>query len=290
MNIWNIIFALLIGIAIIFIVPWLFPLGPVASLVGFGGAILWIIGFLIYSSKKKVELSPVHMIVGFGFLFLALFGTVYAATFNVPDEWKQQELPYPVNAFFAAFGVSSDWLFLPAIIYLFIVPFIAVLAIIEGFMGVFTEMFGKWTHVIAIAMTIMTIPFGIFTRIVQSMFAALGMYAVGGFGLLFFFAVIGGVIQGLGRISLEGEKFHKTLEKEIRTEQLYNDLHFRIENTIKQLLTFARLSTVDAESKKYFERANELAKIMEKADKIKREKGTGEAIKVLTRGLKKIKV
>lgn len=286
MNIWNISFALLVAISLILICGSIG--GSLGVTVGLILGVIWLILFIAYSSKKKVKLSPFHLVAGFGILFFAIFGSVYHATFNVPSDWQKHPLPDPWDKVFSALGIPDSWLYLPAAIYLFFVPILTIFAIIEGFMGVFNEIFGKWTHIIAIGITLMTIPFGIFTRIVQSMFASMGLYSIGAFAFLFVFGVIAKVFEGLAKMEFAGAETFKGVVSEIEAEATYTSMRSKVEEEAKALITLGRAEGGEKGAEK-IRAGGKLLGAIAKADMEVEKKNYKKAISILSNELKKIR-
>ncbi|MEM5790433.1 MAG: hypothetical protein QXP77_00015 [Candidatus Aenigmatarchaeota archaeon] len=286
MNIWNVSFALLVAISLILICGSLGDGSGVGIGLILGG--IWFIVFITYSSKYKVGLSPLHLVAGFGILFFALFGSVYRATFDVPTDWQKHPLQDPFDKILSFLGIPDSWLYLPAVLYLFIVPLLTILAIVEGFMGVFKEIFGKWTHIIAGGITLMTIPFGIFTRIVQSMFAAMGLYSIGAFAFLFVFGVIAKVFEGLGKMKIIGAETLKGAEADMEAEATYTSMRSEVENAARNLITAGRGEGGEKGAGK-IRAGGKLLGIIAKADIEAEKKGYRKAIDILSNELKKMR-
>ena len=175
-----------------------------------------IVGLVIPKiTGRKYEFS--HLLLGFGSVYVltvALVGAAYPT--KIPGWMQGEELPQEVaEALRNFFGIPLEWLYMPAIFYLFVIPFLGLLAIVEGFLDPLKDIWGNWIHLIAFAIAFLSIPTGIFGRIVGAMFAAMGIYSVFAFGFLFFFAVIYTVIKTLRAGGFTSSETYKELEVEL---------------------------------------------------------------------------
>ncbi|MBI2547569.1 MAG: hypothetical protein HYW23_03935 [Candidatus Aenigmarchaeota archaeon] len=119
------------------------------------------------------------------FTLMGLLGSV--ATYTVPDTMRSGEF----SNFLTSIGIPSDWNYLPAIIYLGAVPFLGIYLIVAAFMQeiqIFRNI--TWINwILPAIIAISTIPLGVFVQAVYVMFATLGSYSVGAFGVLYVLGV-----------------------------------------------------------------------------------------------------
>lgn len=132
------------------------------------------------------------ILIGVGIIFLIIFiyaASVYPYGVEIPPEFKATPLPDWAKKVFTIIGIPSDWLYFPAMIYLFFVPLFGICALLIGFLsavGIFSD---RVNFVIALVIAFSLIPLGYFTRIASAMFATFGLYSVFAFGFLFFFGI-----------------------------------------------------------------------------------------------------
>jgi len=129
------------------------------------------------------------------FIYMA---TVYPFGAEVPAELKSTPITSEwARKFLTIIGIPESWLWFPALIYLFFVPFFGICAIMIGFLNALNLFSPRINFVISLVVSFSLVPLGYFTRIVSAMFAFLGMYSVAAFGILFFFGVISVVLSRL---------------------------------------------------------------------------------------------
>ena len=163
------------------------------------------------------------IIIGLAIVFLivlAVTAAYYPYSEEVPQELKVTQLPEWARKVFSMLGLPANWLWFPAIIYFFFVPFIGIFAILIGFLstiGIFND---RINLVLALVFTLVLIPLGYFTRIAAAMFATLGMYSVAAFLFLFFFGVIGLVLDRLYEWGFTSSPYYTSLVVEGKYESL----------------------------------------------------------------------
>ncbi|MEM5790432.1 MAG: hypothetical protein QXP77_00010 [Candidatus Aenigmatarchaeota archaeon] len=141
---------------------------------------------MVFSENVRWIFIIVAVVVFIIFLYAA---SVYPYGAEIPPEFKAHELPEWAKRIFTIIGIPSDWLFFPAMIYLFFIPLFGICAILIGFLsaiGIFSD---RVNFVIALVIAFSLIPLGYFTRIASAMFATLGLYSVLAFGFLLFFGI-----------------------------------------------------------------------------------------------------
>jgi hypothetical protein len=84
------------------------------------------------------------------------------------------------------FGLPSEWSYVPAIIYLFILPFAGIYVIVWAFLtmlGIFPQ--PNVNRVLAFLITFLTIPVGVFVKMVWLLFSVMGAWSVAVFAITF---------------------------------------------------------------------------------------------------------
>ncbi|MBI2547568.1 MAG: hypothetical protein HYW23_03930 [Candidatus Aenigmarchaeota archaeon] len=126
------------------------------------------------------------------FLFLLVSGFAANQPYEISSALRQGgQLPEPLQQLLTGLNVPLEWQYIPAIFYLFAVPFFSIMIITYGFLSQLNifqfNNFINW--ILAFFMTFLTLPFNLFVRIVYAMLAAMGMYGVFAFGALFVLGV-----------------------------------------------------------------------------------------------------
>ena len=143
-----------------------------------------------------------EIVIGLAIIFLIVFivaAAHYPYSPEAPKELQVKEIPEWAKPPFRMLGLPESWLWFPAIIYLFFVPFLGICAILIGFLSAIGFFGDRVNFVIALVIALSLIPFGLFTRIAAAMFATLGMYSVFAFGFLFFFGILYVILNRLHR-------------------------------------------------------------------------------------------
>ena len=197
--------------------------------------------------------------------------------YQLPSNFKQKPIRGIFSDILLFLGIPGDWLFVPAIIYLFFVPFIGIFVIVYGFLGemrIFPAN-PRINIVLALVFAFATIPIGAFVKLVSLMFSVLGIYSVGAFGLLFFFGVIYVIIARMGGWEFFGEIGGKQV-----TSYAHLDLQRRYEQTRKWLLDMQRDYSGDP-NPNISNATKNIADTLKKAEKSWHEGNTNGAINEL---------
>lgn len=136
-----------------------------------------------------VFLAPIIIFIYLGF--------TAEMVYRVPPHMQTTPITGVLKGVLSLLGLPDDWLYFPAIFYLFIVPFVGIFAIVFGFLREI-NIFRTATNlnwVIALMIAISIIPLGVFVRIVNVLFATMGIYSTFIFAALFFLGVIYVFIQ-----------------------------------------------------------------------------------------------
>ena len=178
--------------------------------------LLWLGGVLKFGRTR----APWGLILFIIFLISLIaipYFVPYPQILEVPESWKYQELPEIVKKIFVYLGVPKEWAYLPAIIYLFIIPFAAIYTITWAFLTNL-KIFGDSKQamnaykVLAFLIAFSTLPLGYFVRIVQVLFAINGIVGIVVFSAVF---ILGVLFRGYGRVSTE---YYKTALEKMATK------------------------------------------------------------------------
>jgi low affinity Fe/Cu permease len=123
----------------------------------------------------------------------------------VPASFKYWELPGPAKDAMQLIGLPREWGYIPAIIYLFILPFTAIFALFWAFLdtlGIIPQANVK--RILALIVAFMTIPMGYFVKMVWVLFAFMGMWSVVVFAAIF---ILGIFFRGAGIVAREYSVF-----------------------------------------------------------------------------------
>jgi hypothetical protein len=149
-----------------------------------------IIVFLAVGIKfPKARGLPIGMILFALFLLLVfLLPQLSGVEFQIPSNWQQFELPGIVVDIFKILGLPGDWLWMPAFIYLVLIPFVTIFILVYAFLkeiNLFPAT-PNISRVLSFLITFLTIPFGLFAKLINVLFAVfVGLYAVILFSAMF---------------------------------------------------------------------------------------------------------
>ena len=148
---------------------------------------------------------------------------------EVPESFRYQPLPEAAKDALQLIGLPREWGYVPAIIYLFILPFAAIYTLVWAFLvtlGIFPQ--PNVNRILALIVAFMTIPMGWFTKIVWVLFSFMGAWSVAVFAATF---VLGIFYRGAGLAAKQQQEFKKyAYSVRRRIEQMIDEL-----NDIKKL-------------------------------------------------------
>jgi len=192
--------------------------------------------------------------------------------FNVTlVQYQQSPLPSEATTVLSDWlGLPKEWMYTPAIIYFFILPFAAVFALIYAFLASLNIWEGKnnINRLLAFIITIMTIPTGILTRMTMVMFVFLGMWVLAVFFVTF---VVGVFYRGAGVIAKEratykamrgplramAESFRKYADRKIAAigpgERVKQDVMRRTRDDIEEKIYLGEIKSLDEAKSKFDE-------------------------------------
>jgi hypothetical protein len=163
-------------------------------------------------------------------LFVIPMFVPYPQYLEVPANFKIIPLPSYAAQIFMMLGLPEEWMYVPAIIYLFILPFAAIYTLVWAFLqslGIFTNVPSSVNRVLAFIVAFLTIPFGWFVKLVWVLFSFMGAWSVVIFVATF---VIGVFFRGFGVARKEYVQALKTYEnvgKELQSK--LNELQKRVD-------------------------------------------------------------
>jgi hypothetical protein len=159
---------------------------------------LLLIGGVIRAPGGFPWLSFVLFIITIIIFLIVPFFIPYPQYLSVPESFKQMELPSLASQVFILLGLPQEWTYIPAIIYLFILPFAAIYTLVWAFLqslGIFANVPSSINRVLAFIITFLTIPFGWFVKFVWILFSFIGVWSVVIFATTF---VVGAFFRGWG--------------------------------------------------------------------------------------------
>ncbi|MEM5815061.1 MAG: hypothetical protein QXD89_01055 [Candidatus Aenigmatarchaeota archaeon] len=112
----------------------------------------------------------------------------YPTYLEVPASFRAYPLPRFAAQFLEMLGLPSEWMYVPAVIYLFILPFAGIYTLVWAFLQtikIFEGVSPNVNRVLAFVITFLTIPIGWFVKIVWIVFSFLGIWSVVIFGITF---------------------------------------------------------------------------------------------------------
>jgi len=196
----------------------------VASLIVIGIFVIIIIA-MIWERKRGTNF-PIGMAV---FILIIILLFVLPIFIKYPEypipppEWKLISFPPYIKVFFTVLGLPEEWLAMPAFLYYFLIPFIAIWIIVYAFLKQI-KIFGeetKWYRVLSFLVTLSTIPLGFFIKIVALMFALMGAWSVALFATAF---VIGAFLISYRTTSVQYYALQATKRREEALRKLYKEL------------------------------------------------------------------
>jgi hypothetical protein len=154
----------------------------------------------------------------------------YPQYLEVPANFKVAPLPSFVSQVFTMLGLPIDWMYVPAIIYLFILPFAAIYTLVWAFLqslGIFANVPPSVNRVLAFIIAFLTIPMGWFVKLVWLLFSFMGAWSVVIFAATF---IVGVFFRGYGkaveeRYSAMGKRWRS--EARARLNNALNDINNR---------------------------------------------------------------
>jgi hypothetical protein len=163
-------------------------------------------------------------------LFVIPMFVPYPQYLEVPANFKIVPLPSYAAQVFVMLGLPEEWMYVPAIIYLFILPFAAIYTLVWAFLqslGIFTNVPSSVNRILAFIVAFLTIPFGWFVKLVWVLFSFMGAWSVVIFVATF---VIGVFFRGFGvarKEYVQALKSYENVGKELQSK--LNELQKRVD-------------------------------------------------------------
>jgi len=167
---------------------WLSSAVSLGIIIGFIVILLWLGGVIKIRIGSKVGLSFLLFLVVIILSFVVPQIIPYPTFLEIPPDLMVVPLPKYAAQALIMMGLPQEWMYFPAIIYLFILPFAGIYTIVWAFLSsirIFEGLPSNINKVIALVITFLTIPTGWFIRIVWVIFSFIGVWSVVIFALIF---------------------------------------------------------------------------------------------------------
>jgi len=219
--------------------------------------LLFLGGVIKMPSIKGIPSSLILFVVLVVVLLIVPMYVPYPQYLEIPTNFKITPLPSYAAEVFKMLGLPEEWMYVPAIIYLFILPFVAIYTLVWAFLqslGILSNVPSSINRVLAFIVAFLTIPMGWFVRFVLVLFGFMGVWSVLVFVATFAVAVF---FRGLSVSTREYEEYRKLA---LRSKQ-------EAQNIIKDLEA-AKQGTVDIMKKAISENLEKTKAIDETAHRI----------------------
>jgi hypothetical protein len=147
-------------------------------------------------------------------LFILPSFVSYPQYLTIPENFKIAPLPSYASQILMMLGLPQEWMYVPAIIYLFILPFAAIYTLVWAFLqslGIFANVSSSVNRILAFIIAFLTIPFGLFVKFVWILFVFMGGWSVVIFAATF---ILGVFYRGAGIALKQQVEYRKHLKKE----------------------------------------------------------------------------
>jgi|GEM_PF-1441267 hypothetical protein len=185
--------------------------------------------------------GSIALLIAVALVFIIPQFVPYPTYLEVPENFKVYPLPSYAVDVFAMLGLPREWTsYVPAIIYMFILPFAGIFALVWAFLAslnIFTNVGPNVNRILALIITFITIPVGWFTRMVWVLFSFMGAWSVAVFAVTF---IAGVFYRGAGVIRRERLEYKKYVGKAA-------EVHKRVVDELKELEN-APLETIKTEA------------------------------------------
>jgi len=185
--------------------------------------ILLAIAGVLPKPKGRLPLGLIAFLILIVLLFVIPQFVPFPQYLEVPESFKYQSLPESAKDALQLIGLPREWGYVPAIIYLFILPFAAIYTLVWAFLvtlGIFPQ--ANVNRILALIIAFMTIPIGWFVKIVWVLFSFMGAWSVAIFAATF---IIGIFYRGAGIAAKQQQEFKKyAYSVRRRLEQMIEEL------------------------------------------------------------------
>jgi hypothetical protein len=193
--------------------------------------ILLAVGGVIKLGGKGIPWFLILFVIVIIILFILPSFVSYPQYLTIPENFKIAPLPSYASQILTMLGLPQEWMYVPAIIYLFILPFAAIYTLVWAFLqslGIFTNVPSSVNRVLAFIIAFITIPIGWFIKLVWILFSFIGAWSVVIFAATF---IVGIFFRGITTVYKEKAEFEKYINV---TKRTYRTLIDKLE-AIKKL-------------------------------------------------------
>ena len=172
--------------------------------------ILLALGGILPKLRGGFPIGLIAFLVLIVLLFVIPYFVKFPQYLEVPPSFQQWEFPEPAKDALQLIGLPRDWGYVPAIIYLFILPFAAIYTLVWAFLaslGIFPQ--ANVNRILAFIIAFLTIPIGWFTQMVWVLFSFLGAWSVAVFAATF---ILGIFFRGAGMAVKEHAEYRKYIQ------------------------------------------------------------------------------
>ncbi|MEM5879561.1 MAG: hypothetical protein QXU74_03660, partial [Candidatus Aenigmatarchaeota archaeon] len=196
------------------------------------------IGGVLPKPRGGLPIGVIFFLILIVLLFIIPQFVPFPQYMEVPESFKYQSLPEAAKDALQFIGLPREWGYVPAIIYLFILPFAAIYTLVWAFLTSLKifEGLGRVNRILALIIAFMTIPLGWFVKIVWILFGFMGVWSVVIFTAIF---VIGLFFKGASIVTRE----------EIALKKLVDSRKQRLKDALSEIgiLQNADLNTIKSQ-------------------------------------------
>lgn len=176
--------------------------------------ILLAIGGVLPKPRGRLPIGVIFFTILIILLFIIPHFVPFPQYMEVPESFKYQSLPEAAKDALQFIGLPREWGYVPAIIYLFILPFAAIYTLVWAFLTSLKIFEGleRVNRILALIIAFMTIPLGWFVKIVWILFSFMGVWSVVIFAAIF---ILGTFFRGYG---IAAGEYYKTMARKWRDE------------------------------------------------------------------------
>jgi len=193
-----------------------FLYGILIQYIGIIFILIFIVIFLFIGGVIHLPSSgggSIVVLIIFAILLILAFSFPQFITFpdyvkEVPASFKYWPLPGPAAQGLQLIGLPIEWAYVPAILYLFVLPFAAIYTLFWAFLTtlqIFPSQRGV-NRILALIVAFITIPVGWFTKMVWALFAFMGGWSVAVFAVMF---IAGIFFRGAGVVGKQYADYKK---------------------------------------------------------------------------------
>jgi len=190
--------------------------GILIQYIGIVFILVFIVIFLFIGGVIHLPSSgggSIVVLIIFAILLVLAFSFPQFITFpdyvkEVPASFKYWPLPGPAADGLQLIGLPREWAYVPAILYLFVLPFAAIYTLFWAFLTtlqIFPSQRGV-NRILALIVAFITIPVGWFTKMVWALFAFMGGWSVAVFAVMF---IAGIFFRGAGIVGKQYADYRK---------------------------------------------------------------------------------